>query len=77
MRPASMLLCPDPGGPGRGQRPVQNIHPCRPWLISLRECGRRDSQHRAAGVGQAAAAYPAVDHLGQRVAVARPEGLTT
>jgi hypothetical protein len=34
------------------------------------ERGRGDGQHRAPGMGQAVAAYPAVDHLGQRAMVA-------
>ena len=38
----------------------------------LSECGRWDGKHRAPGVCQTVAAYPAVDHLGQRAAAACP-----
>ena len=38
----------------------------------LSERRRGDGQHRAPGVGQAVAAYPAIDHLGERAAVACP-----
>ena len=56
----------------RGQRPVPEHPPEQAMAHFLRECGRRHSQHRAPGVGQAVAAYLAADHPGQRTAVACP-----
>ena len=74
MRPASTRFAPDPGGPGRESAAGPEHPPLQAMADFLRECGRRDSQHGAAGVGQAVEAYPAVDDMGQRAAVARPGG---